>query len=434
MEIANHIVNIYSQIWSNLDLDTVSNRKNPLHFPMFSPDDLGKLCAEARHIFESEEVSLSIDGPVTIIGDLHGHILDLFRDLQIFGLPNQSENHSENCASIANTVNYENNNNGSPNEQKNSKSNQKYLFLGDLVDRGEFSTETVSLVFALKVKYPKNVFVIRGNHEFSFLNQRCGFQDELSKIYGPQSTSLYDKFLAAFTYIPITALINGQILCVHGGLGPNWFSLNQAKKIIRPVEDFGDEVQDAMLWSDPNETIDFYEPSNRGTGFLFGKSAVDDFSNDNNIKLIVRAHECVNNGINFMFDNRLVTVFGASNYCGLVSNKSGVLQIDSNGDYSSSIFPPLFYLKRDQVNFMMVVDGKLITLNKRNIPESMSTIQLPKYKPNIQKLPPLVLTGAQANGRKSNTPHSDPRTHRPLINTGRPRWGDSGRPPIRIPR
>ena len=353
------VVQIYSEILADMDVDAVATLKSPISLPTYSEDEIQSLCREIKEVFAKEPVCLELSGPINIVGDLHGHILDLFRVLKTFGFPDE-------CT-------------------------EKYLFLGDIVDRGEFSLETVTLVFSLKLAYPEKVYIIRGNHEFEFLNERCGFMEDVTKAFGQQS-DLYSYFKAAFSYMPITAVIGNEIICVHGGLGPNWFSINQARKIERPIDDFGDDLLDAMLWSDPSDNIDFFEPSNRGTGFFFGKEVVADFLNSNSLKLLVRAHECVNNGIEFMFNDKLATVFGASNYCGLVANYSGVLMVKEDCSYEVKTFPALQYLKRETATFMKVVDGKLVAL-----PQARSQKTVGRgggfTRPSMPKLPPIGGTG-----------------------------------------
>jgi protein phosphatase len=227
-----------------------------------------------------------------------------------------------------------------------------------MIDRGEFSLEVCSLIFALKAHYPTQVFLIRGNHEFRFLCEKCGFQTDVTQGYG-SSNGVFDAFIGAFSQIPLTALINEKILCVHGGLAPNWFSVRQATRIERPIDDFGDQLLDGMLWSDPSTSIELFAPSPRGTGNLFGEQAVTEFLDNNLLSLLVRAHECCDLGVSFMFNNRLVTVFSASNYNGLSTNNSAVLLIDEKGGWKGERFEPLDYLRRGSVTFLGVVDDEM---------------------------------------------------------------------------
>lgn len=311
------ILSSYTSVIFNDDLDNISQGKTALSLPHYRDLQLIRLCQQVKDIFINEDIVLELQGPITVVGDIHGHLLDLLRILKIYGLPDK----------------------------------RKYLFLGDVVDRGEFSIEVVTLIFALKIKYPSQVYIIRGNHEFAFMCMRCGFKSELDNIY--HSSLLFDELTDVFTYMPLVALINKKIICVHGGLGPSWFSVAQAKRIQRPIIDFGDDIIDAMTWSDPSETIDMFEPStNRGTGYLFGKVALTDFLDSNELTMMIRAHECVSNGCQFFFNDRLATVFCASNYCGLVGNKSAVITINKCGTLDTRTFPPFPYLRREFVSFI----------------------------------------------------------------------------------
>lgn len=94
--------------------------------------------------------------------------------------------------------------------------NYNYLFLGDYINRGKMSLETISLIFALKVRYPEKVKVIRGNHETESISKVYGFYQELQDRYN--GLSLYKKFLACFNYMPAAALIEENVFCMHGGL------------------------------------------------------------------------------------------------------------------------------------------------------------------------------------------------------------------------
>lgn len=367
------VVNLYSMFFKS-DLHSYANGALKLTLPRFSAEDLISLCQRAEELFKQEPVLLRLPDGITIIGDLHGHLLDLLRILQTYGLPE----------------------------------NKSFLFLGDIVDRGEFSTETVTLVYSLKILYPKNVYIIRGNHEFAFLNTRCGFSNELNQIYG--DSKVFHAFLASFAFIPITALIDSKFICVHGGLGPSWFSINQASNIERPIDEFGDDLTDSMLWSDPNQYVSDFEPSNRGTGFFFGDSSLSEFLDLNNLKTMIRAHECVTGGCEFMFGGKLATVFSASNYCGLIPNNSACLTI-TEGRLEPKKFPPFQYLKRENVNFKL-----------NSIPRTQG-IGISKSINSIQPLPSPHLPPLSIRNKPNTNQH-----HRPVIpNTSRSpsvRWNN----------
>lgn len=276
-----------------------------------SVKEVEKITAQALEVIRMESILLELTSDITVVGDLHGHFLDLLRIFKEYGMPPA----------------------------------RKYLFLGDYVDRGEFSFETITLLLLLKTLYPKSVFLIRGNHEFDDLCKRSGFYDEMTEIYGAMGYDLYQKFLEVFSYLPLSAIIDNKILCVHGGLGPKLTDLKHLRQFQRPLLDFEEENLDAILWSDPSTTIQGFEVSSRGSGFFFGAASVANFLEKTNLKVIIRAHECVYDGYHEMFDGQLITVFSASNYCGLVQNQSAVLQI-SNGNITPFKLPPLGYAKR----------------------------------------------------------------------------------------
>ena len=298
------------------DMKLVALRSIPFSLPKFTPEQIFSICANAAKIFAREQMVLDVYSPITVVGDIHGHILDLLHILNTCGMPPKT----------------------------------KYLFLGDIVDRGEFQIETLILILLLKLVYTDHVFLIRGNHEFDFQCQQCGFFSEVIAMF--EEPSVYNACIEVFNNIPLAAKINNSFLCVHGGIGPSFKNIDYFYSIKRPLSDFGDDdIIDSVLWSDPSDDTDSFVPSNRGTGYFFGNSATSEFCEKNDIKMIIRGHECVNEGVEFRFDKKLVTVFSASNYCGLVGNKSAVLEILSTDNINPKQFPPLPYLRRTDAFF-----------------------------------------------------------------------------------
>jgi protein phosphatase len=348
--LARSVLDYYMKIVETTDIESLAEGRSPLQVPVYSVYEMELLCSAAKQIFSEDGVSLPISGHIAIVGDLHGQLLDLLRILHAYGLPTEHQ----------------------------------YLFLGDIVDRGDFSTETCTVVLALKVVHPDSVFVIRGNHEFRSLCEHSGFQDELATIYGQVSPRVFESFLAAFSMIPLTAIINKRFLCVHGGLGPNWFSLSQARNMQRPVHEFGDPVLDAMMWSDPDDHVSMFGPSVRGTGFFFGQEALEEFLQTNSLELIIRAHECVNTGCQFMFNDKCITVFSASNYGGVVRNNSAVFEITAESSYVVRRFAPLQYLRRSAAHFGKVVNDQWRTIQMMGI-DAGDKLMIPKL-PSLRKI------------------------------------------------
>ena len=92
-----------------------------------------------------------------------------------------------------------------------------YLFLGDYVDRGNASIATMCLLLGFKIKFPENFFLLRGNHECKSINKVYGFYDSCKRTF---SISLWQQFTNLFNWLPISAIIDDKILCMHGGLSP----------------------------------------------------------------------------------------------------------------------------------------------------------------------------------------------------------------------
>ena len=297
------------------DIMKVASQQAKLTLPQFDPNDLMDLCKDVKRVFLDEPTVLEFDPPVLIVGDLHGQILDLFRIIQANGLP----------------------------------STKRYLFLGDFVDRGEFSIEVVTYVFLLKIVFPHNVFVIRGNHEFDAVCATGGFGHDLNWMY--RNPVVYYSFLDSFSAIPIAALISRSYLAVHGGIGPDLNDIQQIRHLKRPIVDFDDGIIDSLLWSDPCPDVESYQKSKRGTGYLFGARVLKSFLEMNALKVLIRGHQCVQEGYSELFDKKIVTVFSASNYCGSIGNKCAVMVIKRTGEFEYQQLPPLPWFKRSSASF-----------------------------------------------------------------------------------
>jgi protein phosphatase len=285
-----------------------------ISLPEFSPETFLRLFAHVRELFKAEPVLLEVSSPCVVVGDIHGHIGDLARILTTFGRPSE----------------------------------QRYVFLGDLVDRGCFSLECVVVVFLMKAIAPAHVFLIRGNHEFEVICGQGGFLTQVVEAFG--TAAVFQAAVSAFASMPLAGVVDGSILCVHGGLAPGMTSLQQIQAIERPIADFSDRLVEGLLWSDPSPDVDDFEPSNtRRVGSRFGERAAAAFLAANRLKMIVRAHECVADGCRESFNGAVVTVFTASNYCGTSGNQGGALQILIVGTTNIRRFPPLPWRTRKDV-------------------------------------------------------------------------------------
>jgi serine/threonine-protein phosphatase 4 catalytic subunit len=180
----------------------------------------------------------------------------------------------------------------------------------------------------LKVRYPDRITLIRGNHESRTITQIYGFYDECLKKYG--NTKVWKLCTDVFDYLCIGALIDDKILCIHGGLGINIWTIDELRKLERKQEVPHEGAMCELLWSDPDESIQGHTNSPRGVGFLFGGNVVEKFHKSNKTNLIVRSHQLVMEGYKYYFGGTLVTVWSAPNYTYRCGNQAAVLTLDEN--------------------------------------------------------------------------------------------------------
>jgi len=200
-----------------------------------------------------------------------------------------------------------------------------YLFMGDYVDRGYYSVETVTLLISLKVRFPNRIFLTRGNHESRQVTQVYGFYDECQKKYG--NANVWKSFTDLFDYLPLTALVEGKIFCLHGGLSPTIQNLDEIRKLERVQEVPHEGAICDLLWSDPDDK-DGWGQSPRGAGFIFGMDISKKFNQINNLSHICRAHQLVMNGFNWTHEKNVCTIFSAPNYCYRCGNQASIMEVD----------------------------------------------------------------------------------------------------------
>merc|ERR1712217_650424 len=206
---------------------------------------------------------------------------------------------------------------------------------GHFVDRGFYSVETFLLLLALKVRYPDRITLIRGNHESRQITQVYGFYDECLRKYG--SVNVWRYCTEIFDYLSLAALIEDKVFCVHGGLSPSIMTLDDVQSINRKQEVPHDGPMCDLMWSDP-EDLEGWGLSPRGAGYLFGGDIVKKFNQTNGVELIARAHQLVMEGYKWMFNEALVTVWSAPNYCYRCGNVAAVLEFDEHVNKFFRIF------------------------------------------------------------------------------------------------
>ena len=282
---------------SQLSIDIIINKLNPSnHIDTFTPlttDEIRYLTTTAKNIFMDEPVLLEITAPINICGDTHGQFTDLLRLFEFGGVPPKTN----------------------------------YLFLGDYVDRGKNSVETICLLLAYKIKYPSNFYLLRGNHESDNINRVYGFYDECKRRY---NIKIWKYFSDCFNCLPVSALVDDKILCMHGGIGPDLVTLDNIRKIVRPTEVPDKGLLCDLLWSDPDKDVKGWGDNDRGVSVIFSDDIVHTVTEKLDIDLICRAHQVVQYGYEFFANRKLVTVFSAPNYCGQFDNAGAMMSVDEN--------------------------------------------------------------------------------------------------------
>ncbi|KAJ4455076.1 putative Serine/threonine-protein phosphatase PP1-gamma catalytic subunit [Paratrimastix pyriformis] len=261
------------------------------------------LIIKSKDIFLSQDTLLELEAPIKICGDIHGQYYDLLRLFEYGGFPPEAN----------------------------------YLFLGDYVDRGKQSIETICLLLAYKIKYPENFFILRGNHECASINRLYGFFDECKRRY---STKLWKHFTEVFNCLPLCAIIDEKIFCTHGGLSPQLHNLDQIRQIVRPTDVPDTGLLCDLLWSDPERELVGWGENDRGVSYTFGANLVTQFCQKYDFDVICRAHQVVEDGYEFFAKRQLVTIFSAPNYCGEFDNAGAMMSVDETLMCSFQVLKP----------------------------------------------------------------------------------------------
>ncbi|KZO96363.1 Metallo-dependent phosphatase [Calocera viscosa TUFC12733] len=298
-----------NDIQKEVDIDSVIDRllevrgNRPGRNVNLHEYEIKYLCAKAREILIAQPILLELEAPIKICGDIHGQYYDLLRLFEYGGFPPEAN----------------------------------YLFLGDYVDRGKQSLETICLLFAYKIKYPENFFMLRGNHEAASTNRIYGFYDECKRRY---NIKLWKIFTDCFNCLPIAALIDDKIFCMHGGLSPDLQSMEQVRRVMRPTDLPDEGLLCDLLWADPDKEVTGWSPNDRGVSYTFGADVVLKFLDKHDLQLIVRAHQVVEDGYEFFAKRQLVTIFSAPNYCGEFDNAGAMMSVDESLLCSFQILKP----------------------------------------------------------------------------------------------
>lgn len=342
----------------DLDPDNVPEIGVSIPLPTFSSDECLAICESVKPVLLQQASVIQLMPPIYVVGDLHGNIYDLIRILVMTE--------------------------GAP---KN-----KFLFLGDYVDRGPYSVEVTMLLFILVIIYPQNVFLIRGNHEFRNINELYGFKDQVIKCYGLEE--VYEAFNKAFDCLPFAATIGDCYFAVHGGISPNLTDISQIADVKRPLVTCDIPVIRDIVWSDPDKKIEMFKESSRGDGFLFGEKALTKFLESFGFQKILRAHQCVRLGIDKFFNEKGYTIFSSSAYDIESNNRCGLMYIGIDNSIQTFSMPPITPISRE--NALLAKGSDLL---KKGVTVSSSQMTLPKCQ--IIKQIPTNLSNTRKRKRMS---------------------------------
>ena len=305
----------------------------------FTDEEIINLIEEVKTILEKEHSLIRIRSPCKIFGNLYGIYNDLMRYFESYGNP-------------------------SDDNQMGDISVMQYVFLGDFCDRGFNSLEVVLLLFALKVKYPEFIYLIRGHHEDRYMNEEYGLgqecMDRLSDdIRDP--LSIFSNINKAFNLLPFGILVDNNILMLHGGIGSSINSLDDIDSIKRPVEVVHNVTNNDqlkvldLLWSEYCDEIDNIDSNierdkfKKGFIVKYGKNRLNKFLDDNKINLLITSHQFVKGGFTTFNNDRLLIVFSATNYMNKFGNVGGMITIaKKNANKRMNIIPKLITLNNNK--------------------------------------------------------------------------------------
>ncbi|OHT07084.1 putative serine/threonine-protein phosphatase C23G10.1 [Tritrichomonas foetus] len=406
MNIADYVLEFFGSIFtpSFAEIQHIIGTEG-LPIPIMPKKSYTKLCTEITNILKKEASLLEISGQVVVVGDLHGSFLDFVRILKEYDFD----------------------------QNKNI-----FLFLGDYVDRGNFSLEILTVLYALKVKNPHRYYLIRGNHEFEQVCSDYGFKEEINSkkfeafnvqndqaesdsgsekssnssnndkkgINSEYNEDVFKSFLKSFSYLPLAAVVNNKIFCVHGGLSPYLTNLNIITKLQRPIQSYSKHpILEDMVWADLSSTkLGSFITNSRGSGITFSETQLHNFLKATGLKAVVRGHQFITSGVEYLFDKKFVTVFSASFYKRKkkqpIPNKVGVLIIDVNSEFTENVLESI-----EQLSLSNVVYKNVKIIPKNPIPCLCMKIQTNSNKTVLSCR--RMKTGRPSSdlSRSKNSPH-----------------------------
>mmetsp|Transcript_25611 Transcript_25611/g.56473 ORF Transcript_25611/g.56473 Transcript_25611/m.56473 type:complete len:611 (-) Transcript_25611:129-1961(-) len=273
-------------------------------------DTLMLLATAVRRILASQPALASAKTPSRIFGDLHGQVRDLLLLFGAYGLPETD--------------------------------GVSFVFNGDFVDRGSHQLEVLGILFALKVMLPDKVWLVRGNHEDSAMNEKYGFRAACSSQLGSErGARFFDVAQKTFDYLPLACLVEKSVLVLHGGIGNGSWTLDDLRNLQLPIKDPASHYADApwiynILWSDPIDdgkaSLFGVHESPRGVQTSsFAWDVTKTFCARNGLSLVIRSHQSKRDspGFDIMHENMLLRIFSARDYEGHRNDGATALLQDS---------------------------------------------------------------------------------------------------------
>ena len=286
----------------NMELDLTNEDfdkmlKKVMNFQILTINEIKTICDKSKEMFIKEPTILEICPPITLVGDIHGQFQDLMEIFYQQGYP---------------------------------KDGISFVFIGDYVDHGLNSVEVFLTLLLLKIEFPNQIFMTRGNHESRMITQQYGFYDEILRKYG--TSVVWQYFTEVFDTIPLGGLINSKIYCLHGGLSPNNNIIDEIRKFVRFSDIPRNGLSCDMLWSDP-EDRNGWGINSRGAGYTWGYDCSEEFLHINNLKFIARAHQLIMKGYNWCHNKQVLSLFSAPNYCYRCGNEAAIIEIEDENNY-----------------------------------------------------------------------------------------------------
>ena len=263
------------------------------NFALPTEATLRELCDRLKRYHYSHPNIASVKSPVTVVGDLHGHFFDLLELFRVSG----------------------------------SLPHPHYIFLGNYVDLGKFSIHTIALLFALKLRWPDRITLLRGNHESRTISQIYGLYGECQRQYA--SANAWRDLTDAFDYLPIAALIDDSRLALHGGISvPATEYVDQIRVIPRFCEPKPKTSLFDLLWAQPSESLTGCSRDPKSYVSSFGADVLTRFLHVNNLTNVIRGHNLCLNGFQDFWGGKLISLWSAPDFCERVGNTAAIVEVD----------------------------------------------------------------------------------------------------------